>query len=87
MAAATVGDQIVVPLGPIKLEIIHLNDVTDAETVETKIQNPSFGFGVVYSDASPMTAAINPSISGKTITVNSTDLDGDDDLVLLIFGF
>lgn len=84
---ATVSDQFVLPLGPKKLEIMHLTDVTDADEVTTVIQNPEYGFGVVNTDLSPMTAAINPSISGRTVTINSADLDGDDDLVLVIFGY
>lgn len=87
MADATVSNRYVVALGPIKVEILNLADVTDAEQVTTQIQSPQFAFGVVYTDGSPMTAAINPSISSKTITLNSTDLDGDDDLVLMVFGF
>lgn len=85
--ATTVANRIPLPLGPIKMEILNLTGVTDADTVTSQLQRPVFGFGVVYSDGSPMTAAINPSISGRTITINSTDLDGDDNMVLILFGF
>lgn len=84
---ATVSNRYIASLGPIKLEILNLADVTDADEVTAQLQSPQFACGVVYTDASPMTAAINPSISGRTITINSADLDGDDDLVLLVFGF
>jgi hypothetical protein len=87
MAEITPTSRYVLPLGPIKMEILQLADVTDADTVVTQMQNPEFGFGVCYTDASPMTAAINPSISGRTVTLNSTDLSGDDDLVLVMFGW
>jgi len=85
--ATTVANRRVVPLGGITMEVLNLTGVTDADTVTSQMQRPVFGFGVVYSDGSPMTAAINPSISGRTITLNSTDLDGDDNLVLVLFGF
>lgn len=87
MAAATVAYRYVLPLGPIRMEVISCTSVTDADTVTTQIQNPEFGFGVVNSDGSPMTAAINPSISNREVTINSADLDGDDNLVLVIFGY
>lgn len=85
--ATTVANRIPLPLGPIKMEILNLTGVTDADTVTSQLQNPKFGFGVVYSDGSPMTAAINPSISGRTVTINSADLSGDDNMVLILFGF
>ena len=84
---ASVSNRYILPLGPVKVEVLNLADVTDADTVTSQLANPSFGFGVVYTDGSPMTAAVNPSISGRTVTINSVDLDGDDDLVLLLFGF
>lgn len=87
MAAATVAYRFVLPLGPVKVEILNLTDVTDTNTVTTQMQRPLFGFGVVNTDGSPMTAAINPSISGRTVTINSADLDGDDDLVLIMVGY
>lgn len=87
MAAATIASRYVTVLGPIKMEIFNLTSVSDTNTVVSQLQNPSFAFGVVTSDGSPMTAAINPSISSRTITINSVDLDGDDNVVLIVFGF
>lgn len=88
MAAATISNSYVLPLGPVKIEIAHLTSVNDADTYVSTIQNPSFGFAVANSDATPMTAAIEPSISGRTVTINSVDLAGsNDDIVLVLVGF
>ena len=84
---ATIDDTYMAVLGPIKMEVFNLSAVTDADTVVSQLQRPVFGYGVMTSDASPMTAAINPSISGRTVTINSADLDGDDSMVLVLFGF
>lgn len=88
MAAATISDRFVVPLGPRKMEVAFLTSVNDADTYTSIIQRPVFGFAVVNSDASPMTAAVDPTIVGRVVTLNSTDLAGsNDDLVLVLFGF
>ena len=87
MSKITPTNRFVLPLGPVKVEVLNLADVTAADTVVSQLQNPKFGLGVVYTDGSPMTAAINPAISGRTVTINSVDLDGDDDLVLILFGY
>ena len=87
MAELTPTNRYVMPLGPIKMEVMNLEDVDDADTVVASIQRPLFGYAVMYTDGGAMTAAINPDISGRTITLNSADLTGVKDIVLTVFGF
>ena len=88
MAEITPTYRYVLPMGSVKIEVMLCEDIDDADTVVTQIQHPLFGFGVATSDATPMTAAINPAVSGRTVTVNTVDLTGDnDDVVLVMFGF
>ncbi len=84
--AATVSNRFVVALGPIKMEILNLTTVTDADTVSTLIQRPLFAIGVSNSDETA-TNNTNISISGKTLTINNADFGGADECNILVFGF
>lgn len=83
---ATVADQIVTVQGPIKMEIVRLTAVTDADTFSTLIQNPTFGLAVQNTDTNATTVATSLSFSGKTVTINDTNLSGQE-VICLIFGF
>lgn len=76
----------VVSLGPVLLEVFNLENVTDGDTITTQIQHPEFGFGVVTTDGSSVSSAVNLVISGRTVTINNEDL-ADDTLILMIFGY
>lgn len=82
---ATINKRHVTVLGPVKMEVINLTDVDDAETVSTLIANPSFGFAVNNDDGSDGNNT-NVSISGKTITLNNSSLSSSE-VTLLVFGF
>lgn len=85
---ATVSNRYVTSLGPIMLEILNLTEVLDEDIVVSQIQDPRFAVGIRYSDGAVITESINADISGRVITINCADfVDGDDDLVLLVFGF
>jgi hypothetical protein len=68
------------------MEVMHLTAVTDADTVSTTIQNPLFAMAVPGTDTASITVAINVGISGKVLTINSSDLSNEI-VDLLIFGF
>ena len=77
MAAVTsVNNRFVVALGPIKLEILNVTG-SDTNTVTTTLQRPLIAIGAVSSDAVTMTESVNVAISGKTLTINSTDFASD----------
>ena len=48
--AATVSNRFLVVLGPVKMEILNLTTVTDADTVTTNMARPLFAIGVSNSD-------------------------------------
>jgi hypothetical protein len=83
---ATVSNRYLAVLGPIKAEILNLTATTDADTVTSQLQRPSFGFAVVTTDGGAMTAAVNLSISGRTVTLNSVDLSASA-VTVVLFGF
>ena len=58
----------------------------DLDTVKTLMQRPMFALGAITSDAVSITQSFNVGISGKTLTLNATDLAADD-VVMLVFGF
>ena len=84
---ATVSDQIVTVLGPIKCEIVNLTAVSDGDTFATLIQSPRFAIGVNNTDTEVTSAALSLSISDKTITINNGGLTGASVVNCLVFGF
>jgi hypothetical protein len=84
---ATVANRYTAVLGPIKMEILNLSAITDADTVTSQLQNPSFALGVNTTDGETTSAAFNPAISGRTITLNNANFTGSTTAVLLVFGF
>lgn len=105
MAAVIPSERFIVPLGPVKVEIMSIagsavvvedangnpssttqTGVDDADTVKSLLQRPLFTMGAIVSDAVTISESFNASISGKTLTINSTDLAADD-VVILVFGF
>ena len=84
---ATVANRLQSVQGPFKMEVLNLTAVTDADTVSTLMQRTVFAIGVIGSDNSPATAAVNIGIAGKVLTINSTDCSGDEEVNVLVFGF
>ena len=83
---ATIANQVIAVLGPIKMEIINLTAVTDADTVTSSIQRPDFGFFVPTTDDNTPAEKVSVDISGRTVTLNNDDLSADTG-VLILFGF
>ena len=83
---ATVSNRYVAVLGPIKMEVLHLTAVTDADTVTSNLQRPLFAVAVPGTDTATISVAINAAISGRTITINSADLSAEI-VDVLVFGF
>ncbi len=83
---ATVTTQIITVQGPIKLEIISLSAVDDGDTVSTRIQRPDFAFAVSTVDDNNTIGVIQVGISGKTLTLNNSNLSSST-VVVLVFGF
>lgn len=83
---ADVDNRHVVALGPIKMEALNLSDVDDADTVTSLLQRPIWAMGVPGTDTASVTVAVNITISGKTLTINQSELSGEI-LNVLVFGF
>lgn len=86
MAAATVVKRVMGSIGPMRIEIADLSGVDDTDTYTSQIQNPEFGFFVPTNDGGALTAAVNPAISGREVTLNSVDLSSSTG-ILFLFGF
>jgi len=84
MAAATVVNSFVFPLGPRKIEVANLSAVDDTDTYTSSIQGPEFGFFVPNNDGGALTAAVEVSISSRTITLNSVDLSTSTGVLVLV---
>lgn len=84
--ATTVASRYIVPLGPVKMEVLNLTGVTDADTVTSQLQNPKFAMAVINTDNGAATAPTNVSISGRTLTLNSADISSSE-INVLVFGF
>jgi len=83
---ATVANQVITVQGPIKMEIINLTAVTDADTVTSLLQRPTFGFFTPTTDDNSAAEKVGVAISGRTVTLNNDDLSSDTG-VLILFGF
>jgi len=68
------------------MEILHLTAVTDADTVSSQLQRPLFAIATPGTDTAAIAVAINAAISGRTITINSSDLSSEI-VDVLVFGF
>lgn len=85
MAAATLNKRFSAVLGPMKMEWLNIT-VTDAETIDTLMQNPEYAIAVVNTDALTTDQACSTSISGKTITLNNADLS-DSEVNVFVIGY
>jgi len=73
----------ILPLGPLKLEIIPLTAVTNGDTIASRLGNPTYAVAFVAADASG-TNDISASISGKTITIHDPPVTGP--IIVVVFG-
>lgn len=85
--AAVVSNRHVVALGPIKMELLNLTTVANADTVTTTIQRPLWALGVNNTNAETTSAALNVAISGKTLTINNANLTGSSVVNIIVVGF
>jgi hypothetical protein len=83
---ATVSNRFMSVQGPFKMEVLNLTAVTDADTVVSNMQRPVFAMAVPGTDTASITVAIQIAISGRTLTINSSDLS-DEIVNVLVFGF
>lgn len=83
---ATVANRFTGVLGPFKMEVLNLTGVSDQDTVTTNMQNPKFALGVNNTDNDTTSAALNVTISGKTLTINNANLSSST-VNVLVFGF
>lgn len=83
---ATVSNQYITALGPIKMEIVNLTSITTADTFTTRIQNPSFVLIGEYGSGAT-TAVTTAAVSGRTVTVTNASMNGTQKAVALVFGF
>lgn len=83
---ATVSNRALCALGPIKMEVVYLTSLTDADTFTTLIQRPIFALcSETNTDANSTAQA---AISDKTVTVhNPTTGGGNGKVAVAVFGF
>ena len=78
-----VGKSYIAALGPFKIEVIHLTNPANGDTVTSKLANPSFAFGAMTGDAAN-TNDLSVALSGKTITIH--DPVGSENVCVIVFG-
>jgi hypothetical protein len=83
---ATVSKRYITVLGPVKMEVLNLTAVTDADTVTSRIARPDFGFFVPTTDDNSAAEKVGVAIDGREVTLNNDDLSSDTG-VLILFGF
>ena len=83
---ATVSNRALCALGPIKMEVAYLTDLTDADTFTTLMQRPIFALcSETNTDANSTAQA---AVSSKTVTVhNPTTGGGSGKVAVAVFGF
>jgi hypothetical protein len=73
-------------LGPIKMEVIDLSDVDDADTVASILARPTHAVAISMVDDNNTIGVVQVGVSGKTLTLNNSNLSASD-LLVLVFGF
>jgi hypothetical protein len=81
-----ITNRYIVPLGPVKMEVLYIASATDADSFVSRLQRPLFAFGAIVSDAVAITESFNVAFSDRTGTINSVDLAADA-VAILVFGF
>lgn len=84
---ATVSNRHTAALGPIKVELLNVTTVTDADTVTTNMARPVWAIGVNNTDGETTSLAMNIAISGKTLTLNNANLTGSSVVNIIVVGF
>lgn len=88
MAVATPTYSYVVPLGPVKMEVVYFdvseNDINNGDTFFSKLQNPLFARANRNSLGTAQTVL---TISGREVTLTDSSQGGaGDDQVITIYG-
>jgi hypothetical protein len=80
---------LILVLGPLKVEVVHLTSVNTGDTYESKLANPSFAV-VLPITAEDAAGDLGPTASitagDKTVTLTGTYLAGAQTVLLLVFG-
>jgi hypothetical protein len=88
MPEQTPTNRFITTLGPIKLEVITVENITTADTVVSNIQRPLFATANLTNTGANTALATNVSISGRTLTLTNANISaGVDDATILVFGF
>lgn len=85
---ATVSNRALCALGPIKMEVVYLTSVTDADTFTTLMQRPIFALCSETNTDANSTAQAAITADSKTVTVhNPTTGGGTGKVCVAVFGF
>ena len=80
---ATISESFIAVEGPRKKEVLSLTAVTDADTVTSQLQRPTFGYFIPTEDAATVSIATNIGISGRTVTINNSQLSNETGILVL----
>ena len=86
MAAVTVTKSdrsLILALGPLKIEVVHVESPSNDDTYSSKLANPSFAVLLPAGDGAN-SVNCSASVSGKTVTLR--DPVSSLNHVLLVFG-
>ena len=83
MATRSFEDKaLIAVLGPIKLEIVPLTDVSDGDSFTSRLQSPLYADAFNDGDAGGSNS-LSASVSGRTVTIHDPDLTS---VVALVWG-
>jgi len=81
MAAATSVTSYVTTHGPIKIEWVECTLANSADTYVSKLVSPKFA--IANTNTATDTVQATTAVSGKTVTITSTDLGGVVHLIIV----
>lgn len=84
MAEATATSRNILPLGNIKLEIVHLSSPNTSDTTQTFLADPLFSIAL-YTEITSALVPVSASVSGKIITLGTCT--GTENIVVITAGF
>ena len=84
MADRTFEDKaLIAVLGPIKLEIVPLTDVSDGDSFTSRLQSPIYADVFNNGDIGGANVTISASVSGRSVTIHDPNLTS---VVALVWG-
>ena len=89
VTATNDNKSLIAALGPMKMEVVEITAVTDLDTYNSKLANPTFGFMFANEDAGAV--SVNSSVvttaDSRVVTLHNPPAGAASATILVLFGF